>query len=121
MTILFSQCYLHYSLRQEADGSAQDTVIGNSFPVDRNSKTRIAGQLMEEARLCPIYIFLFLKLGDLSDHTHPEKAPCRPKGEKCQGTLYPDASLIGSILAKRCVHTHGRILRNTKYGLWTSK
>ena len=73
---------MHYSLRQEADGSAQDTVIGNSLPVDRNSKTRIAGQLMEEVRLYPVYIFLFLKLGDLSDHTHSEKAPSRPKGGK---------------------------------------
>ena len=28
---------------------------------------------------------------------------------------YPDASLVKSILAKRCVHIHGRTLRYTKY------
>ena len=31
----------------------------------------------------------------------------------------PDASSLGSILAKRCMCTHGRILRYTRYGLWT--
>ena len=32
---------------------------------------------------------------------------------------YPQASAVESILAKRCMHTPGRILRYTKYGLWT--
>ena len=29
----------------------------------------------------------------------------------------PDAFAVGSILAKRCVRTHGRLLRYIKYGL----
>ena len=32
---------------------------------------------------------------------------------------YPYAFAVGSILAKRRACTHGRILRYTKYGLWT--
>ena len=30
---------------------------------------------------------------------------------------HPQASLVESILAKRCIRTHGRTLRYTKYGL----
>ena len=33
--------------------------------------------------------------------------------------FYPDAFSVKSILAKRCVCMHGRILRSTKRGLWT--
>ena len=33
--------------------------------------------------------------------------------------FYPDAFSVGSIFAKRCVRTEGRILRYTKHGLWT--
>ena len=38
----------------------QGKVIGDSFPVDRNSKRRRAGQLREAARPCPDHIFLIL-------------------------------------------------------------
>ena len=31
--------------------------------------------------------------------------------------FYLDSFSVKSILAKRCMHTHGRILRYTKYGL----
>ena len=41
------------------------------------------------------------------------------QGKWCQGMFYPNAFSVESTLAKRCVHTHGRILRYTKYGLWT--
>ena len=40
-------------------------------------------------------------------------------GQWCQEMLCPYASSVEFILAKRCVCTHGRILRYTKYGLWT--
>ena len=34
---------------------------------------------------------------------------------------YPQASSVESILPKRCVYTHGRILRHIKYRLWTKQ
>ena len=33
--------------------------------------------------------------------------------------LYPDAFVVGPILTKRCISIHRRILRHTKYELWT--
>jgi len=36
--------------------------IGNSFPKDQNSKTRIAGQLREEAGPCRDHIFLIVEV-----------------------------------------------------------
>ena len=61
----------------------------------------------------------FLKSEDLPDHTFAEKAPCRTNGEQCQGMFYPDAFVVGPILTKRCISIHRRILRHTKYELWT--
>ena len=66
----------------------QGKAIGESFPVGRNSKRRIAGQLREAAKPCPDHIFLILKSGDLLDCTGAEKAPWRSKGELCQGMFY---------------------------------
>ena len=40
----------------------QGRAIGDSFPVDRNSKTRIAGQLRQEAGPCKDHVFLFLEV-----------------------------------------------------------
>ena len=37
-------------------GPRQDKAIGDSFPVDQNSKMRRTGQLKEEARPCPDHI-----------------------------------------------------------------
>ena len=39
------------------------------------------------------------------------KCSLEAKGESCQGMFYPDAFSVGSILAKRYVCTHGRILK----------
>ena len=48
-------------MRQEIDPSHhQDKAIGESLPVDENSKTRTAGQLREEAGPCTDHVFLFL-------------------------------------------------------------
>ena len=41
---------------------SQGKAIGDSFPVDRDSKTRITGQLGEEAGLCPDHIFLIFEV-----------------------------------------------------------
>ena len=43
--ILSKQCVSSGLLRQEADGAPQGKAIGDSFYIDGNSKTRIAGQL----------------------------------------------------------------------------
>ena len=40
----------------------QGKAIGDSFPVDRNSKRRIVGQLRQEAGPCTDHVFLFLKV-----------------------------------------------------------
>ena len=46
------------------------------------------------------------------------KGSLEDKGELCQRLFYPDAFPVKSILAKRCMLTHGRFLKYTKYGLW---
>ena len=51
-------------LRQEADGPPQGKAIGDSFSIDRNSKTRITGQLREEAEPCTDHVFLIPKARD---------------------------------------------------------
>ena len=56
---------------------------------------------------------------EASRNTYVQKGSLEVKAESCQLMFYPEAFLIKSILAKRHVHTHGRILRCTKYGLWT--
>ena len=53
------------------------------------------------------------------DHTGTQKGSSYPKEEQCQGMLYPYTFAVESILAKRWLCTHGRILRYIKYGLWT--
>ena len=68
-------------LRPEVDAppspSTQGKATGDSFPVDRNSKTRIAEQLREEAGPCPDHTqttyFSFSKSGDLTNHTCTER------------------------------------------------
>ena len=47
------------------------------------------------------------------------QAPWRLKGDWCQWMLYPQAFAVEFILAKRCLYTHGRILRYAKYKLAT--
>ena len=45
--------------------SPQGKAIGDSFPVDRKAKTRIARQLKEEAGPCPVHIVLISKVRSL--------------------------------------------------------
>ena len=111
-------------VRQEVDVPSPHTpppplqgkVIGESFFIDgnwvKNSRTIEGGvwALPKPHISCS---------GDLPNHTCTEQFPCRPKGEQCQGMLYPDVFAVGSILAKRCVRTHGRNLRYIKCRLWT--
>ena len=69
----------------------QGKVTRDSFPVDWDSKMRLAEQLREEAGPCPDHIFLILKV----------RRPPEPH--------------MKSTLAKRYVCTHGTILKYTKY------
>ena len=104
-------------LRQDGDGPPQGKVIRDSFPVDWNSKGRTAGQLRRGGWALPgPHIFHSWIQEDLADHT------CAEKHLGCQkGVImfYLDSFSVKSILAKRCMHTHGRIMIYTKYGLWT--
>ena len=50
--------------------------------------------------------------------THAQKRLIEGQRESCQGMFYPDAPSGRSILVKRRMGTHGRLLRDTKYGLW---
>ena len=58
-------------LRQAVDGAPKDKLIGDSFPMDQNSKTRIAGQL----KLGPTQTtyFSFSESGDLPNYTYSGK------------------------------------------------
>ena len=49
-------------LRQEEGGPPRVKQVGDSFSVYQNSKTRIAGQLKEEAGPCKDHIFLVPKV-----------------------------------------------------------
>ena len=42
--------------------SPQGKAVGNSFPVERNFKMRIAGQLRKKAGPCPDHIFLIFEV-----------------------------------------------------------
>ena len=104
-------------LRQEVDGPPQGKVIRDSFPVDWNSMGRTAGQLRSGGWALP---------GPHSSHSWNQKdltdLTCAEKHLGCQrGVImfYPDSFSVKSILANRCMYTHGRKLRYTKYGLWT--
>ena len=101
-------------MRQEEDGPPRVKQVGDSFSIDQNSKTRIAGQLKEEAGACTDHIFLVPEVSrPPQPHMHI-KAPWRSKGELCQGM---SVCLVKSILAKGCMQTHGGILRYIKCGL----
>ena len=70
------------NLRQEVDGTPQGIAIGDLFPVDWSSKTRLAGQLRGETGPCPDHIRV---RRDLPGHTCTEKAPWRPKWSYVKG------------------------------------
>ena len=102
-----------FRLWQEVDGLPQGKAIGDSFLVDfsktRNSRTTKGG-----GQALPRH-FSFLKSEDLLHHTYTERLLVDQRGSNANGcsTRY----VVESILAKRCVHTRGRVLRYTKYEL----
>ena len=78
---------------------------------------RIARQLREVSEPYPDYIS-FLEFRRPPDDTHPQKRlPGVQRRILSRDVPYPYAFSVKSILAKRCVHAPGRILRYTKYGL----
>ena len=99
----------------------QGKAVGDSFSIDWNSKTRIAGQLREEGGPCTDHIFLVLEVRKPPQPHMHKKCSLEAKGELRQVMFHPYAFVIDSILAKRCVCTLSRIPRYTKYGLWTKQ
>ena len=69
-----------------------------------------AGQLREGVGPRPDHRFLTIRV---CDHTCAERLLGGQRGVMLG---YPQAFVVGSIYAKRCIH--GRILRYTKYGQW---
>ena len=106
-------------LRKEVDAlptASHGEAVGDSFPVDWNSKMRIAGQLRKGLGPSQSTHFSFSKSGYLPNHTLHRKAPRRSNGWCCHAMFYLSAFAVESILA-----AHGRILRYglwIKYGLW---
>ena len=66
--------------RQEVDAPTPTPCkpIGDSFPVDQNSKMRRAGQLKEEARPCPDHIS-HSRSQETSPTTHAQKGSLKVK------------------------------------------
>ena len=106
-------------LRQKVDRPSQGKVIGDSFPTDWNSKMRVAGQLRKEAGPCPDHIFLILEVRRSPQPHICRKTPWKPKKSYVKRCSLPIRLSSKSLSAKRSVHTNGRILRYTKYGLQT--
>ena len=73
---IFNTLYYNPVLvRQEVDYHAPappSKVIGDIFPVNWNSKTRISGQLREEVEPCPGHVFLIFEVRRPPDHTFTE-------------------------------------------------
>ena len=88
-------------MRQEVDGPPsfpQGKAIGDSFPVDRNSKLRIAGQLRRGGWALPRPHISFLEvMGPPPPHVR-RKGLLEAKGELGQGMFYPDAFAVKSVL-----------------------
>lgn len=78
---------------------------------------RIARQLREVSEPYPDYIS-FLEFRRPPDDTHPQKRLLGVQRRILSRDVpYLDIFSIRSFLAKRCVFTHVRILRHTKYEL----
>ena len=117
-----SCCLEAERLMSPAASPTHGKAIGDSFCMDQNSKMRKAGQLGGgRMDLSQTTYFSFPKSVDFPDHTCTERLTGDQRGRWCQGMLYAYICLIKSILAKRCFHTHGRIMTYTKYGLWSRK
>ena len=56
-------------MRQEVNAPLSRAKSLDSFPMDQNPKTRLRGRLREEAGPCSGHIFLFLKAGELPNHS----------------------------------------------------
>lgn len=82
-------------LRQELDGPYPPPFppiisikrLGDSFPIDCNSRRRIAGQLREESGPCPGDIFL--KVRETSLTIHVQKGSLEAKGNYVKGCFLP--------------------------------
>lgn len=66
-------------------GPLQGKVIGDSFPVNQNSKTGIGEPLKEEAGPCWDHVFLFLEVGRPPWPHRCRESSLETKGELCQG------------------------------------
>ena len=105
-------------LRQKADGPCPPLppiikLLEIHSLWTETSKRRVAGQLREEAGS----YFLLSKSKDLLNHTCTDKLLGGQRRVVSRDVPYPYALSVKSVLAKRCVCTHGRILRYIKYGL----
>ena len=105
---------LMFRLWQERDGLPQGKATGDSFLVDfsktRNSRTTKGG-----GRALPRH-FSFLKSEDLLHHMYTERllvGQRRSHANGCSTHMWKNPSWL------RDACTHGRILRYTKYELWT--
>ena len=86
----------------------QDKAIGDSFPVDRNSKMRKAGQLRVKAGSFPDHIFLIPEVRRAREPHMCRKAPWRSKGDVMLRDVLP-ICLCNRIhwLRDMCAHTQG--------------
>ena len=82
--------------------------IGDSFPVDRNSKMRITGQLNQEAGPCPDHVYLIPKSGELPGNTCREKLLEGQSGSDVKGcSTHRPLRWKPSWLRDACTHVGG--------------
>ena len=80
MYFFFYICVFLVIVRQAVDGAHQGKMIGDSFPVNQNSKIKIAEQLRKRAGPCPDHRLLIPEVRrPPQPHLH-RKAPWRSKG-----------------------------------------
>ena len=85
----------------------QGKAMGDSFSVDQNTKTKIAGWLGGKVGPCTDHIFLIPKVRrPPQPHTH-KKCSLEAKGELCQGVFYPDTFSVKFMLRDPCSHMWG--------------
>ena len=100
---------LYYNHEAGNRWAPQGKATVDSFPMDKNSKTRIAGQLREKPGPCADHIFLVLEVRRPPWPHICWKGSLEVKEEAMsKDFLYPYAFLVKSFLAKRCVCTHGQ-------------
>ena len=104
-------------LRQEVEGSPHGKAIGNSFPEGQNSKTRIAGQLREEAGPSSDHIFLIPEVWRPPWPLVRRKAPWRSKGEQPLRMLWKE-SVSRSVISD-CLQPHGLFMGFLRQEYWS--